>query len=171
MKNTRLYLYFLTAIFIIISCTVAFSGCTSGEGSTITVPEFEVIGPPPVEVTIEQLYTDYVANEAAANAKYKEEKLLFYRIEVEEVVGNYFQMAEALGVGDYSYVKLYFINGAMKFKLRENYFGIMQNIEEGYILNIIGECEGLREGFIIIDDCWVESVVGDLGTNEELDFY
>lgn len=40
----------------------------------------------------------------------------------------------------------------------------MQKIEEGFVLNVVGECYGLLEGFIYIGDCWIESIVGDLGT-------
>jgi len=171
MNNVRFILSFLTTLAISISCIVGFNGCTSGGGSHVTVPEFEGIGPPPIEVTIDLLYADYVANEEDTIAKYSEKKLLFSGVEVEEVVGNYFMMADAMGAGELVYVKLHFTAGDVKFKLREEYFGIMQNIEEGYVLNIIGKCEGLREGVIVVDDCWVESVVGDLGTDEGLDFY
>ena len=173
MKRVKFILSIVFTCAISTICIIGINGCTSDGGGTIDVPEFEEIRPPPIEVTIDQLYADYLANEVSANAKYRDGKLLFYDIEVEEVVGNYFMMSEALGAasGDLTYVKLHFYSGVAKFKLREEYFGIMQNIEEGYVLNIIGECEGLKEGFLVIDDCWVESVIGDLGADKELDFY
>jgi hypothetical protein len=171
MEKVRYSIRLLTILSILITCIVIFTSCTNGESNSIVVPEYQGIGPPPLEVTIDQVYADYANNEVDADAKYSEEKLLFSEIEVDEVFGNYFQMGEALGAGDLSYVKLNFAAGVAKFTLREEYFGVMQNIEEGFVLNIIGQSIGLREGLLIIDDCWVESVTGDLGIGEELDFY
>ena len=171
MKRFKFSIYFLAFFVTWFIYIVSFSGCSGNEGESIVVPEYEGIGPPPLEATVSQVYADYLADEENADVKYGKEKLLFSGVEVEELFGDYYQMAEALGAGDQSYVKLYFTAGTAKFRLREEYFGIMQNIEEGYILNIIGECEGLQDGLVFIDDCWVESVVGDIGTGEEPDFY
>ena len=156
---------------IILTTVVGIGGCKGNDEEVVVIPEFQGIGPPPLEVTISQVYADYLTNEEDADAKYSKEKLLFSEVEVEEIFGNYFQMGDALGAGELSYVKLSFNAGTAKFKLREEYFGVMQNIEEGYVLNIIGQSRGLQEGLLLIDDCWVESVIGDLGIGEELDFY
>jgi hypothetical protein len=99
-----------------------------------------------------------MAEEAAADAKYKWERLLFYEVGVEEVVSETFY--DGGREEDREIINLYFITGLVKFTPQN--FGIMQNIEEGYVLNIVGECRGLFKGFVIIRDCWVESVIGDL---------
>jgi len=161
---------FLATVAVLAVSIIGF-GCANNTESTSAAPEFEEPGPPPIEITVDQVYADYVANEEDADVKYSEKILLFSGIEVEEVVGNYFFMSEYMGAADLVFVKLYFTSGSAKFKLRDEYFGIMQNIEEGYVLNVVGECEGLQEGFIIIDDCWVESVIGDLGTDADEDSY
>ena len=171
MKYGRLNRLFPITIALLVVALIGLSGCSENAESSFVVPTFEEPLPPPVEVTIDQLYQEYMADEAAAEVKYKGKGLLFYEVEVEQVVGNYMMMAEALGAASEEYVKLYFTAGFIKFRLRGVDFGIMQNIEEGYVLNIVGECRGLYKGFVIIDDCWVESVIGDIGTGGEVEFY
>ena len=43
----------------------------------------------------------------------------------------------------------------------------MQNVQVGYIQNLVGNCDGLSAGLIMIVDCYVESIFGDLGTTVE----
>jgi hypothetical protein len=100
-----------------------------------------------------------MSDEDDAALKYCEKRFLFSEIEVEEVFGRDYTDNH----GQITYVQEYFLVGTAKFKLRD--FGIMQNIEEGFVLNIIGECRGLLKGFVYIEDCWVESIIGDLGTS------
>ena len=169
MKYGRLNRLFPITMAILVVGLICLSGCTESAGSSFVVPTFEEPGPPPMEVTVDQLYQEYMSDEAAADAKYKGERLLFYEVEVEQVVGKYLMMAEE--AADLDFAKLYFTAGFVKFRLRGEDFGIMQNIEEGYVLNIVGECRGLQKEFIAIEDCWVESVIGDLGTGEEVDYY
>lgn len=164
MKN-----YILKSLLVIAISAFSLTGCAENAESSFVVTTFEYPGPHPIEVTVEQLYEEYMADEATANVKYIGKRLLFNEIEVEEVFGSYFLMGEALGAATQEYAKLYFMNGFIRFKPRN--FGIMQNIEEGYVLNLVGECWGLQKGFVVIEDCWVESVVGDIGTGEEVDFY
>ena len=180
MKHSRLNRLFLVIIAILVVALIGLTGCTESAGSSIVVPTFTELGPPPIEVTVEQLYQEYLADETAADAKYKGERLIFNEVEVEEVVrvldygggmvdyyvywvANYPVISIEDGMALDVIFKTHFIIGFVKFRLRGEYYGIMQNIEEGYVLNIVGECQGLfQSGFIIIDDCWVESVIGDL---------
>ncbi len=158
-----------TVIVVLAFSFIGFSSCTNNTDNTLLTPEFEEPEAPPMEVTIDQLCADYTADAAAADTKYRGGRLLFYDVEVQQVVGGYYQMSPALGADSLQYVKLYFTNGLVKFKPQD--FGIMQNIEEGYVLNVVGECIGLNQGFIYIEDCWVESVVGDIGTGGYVDYY
>ncbi len=59
------------------------------------------------------------------------------------------------------FVNEYIMIGLVKFRLRD--FSVLQNIEAGYVLNIVGESRGLLRGFVIIKYCWVESIEGDIG--------
>ncbi len=61
---------------------VGLAGCTSAASAP---PAFEPFSPLPMEVTVNQISSDYAADEAAADAKYSVEKLLFYEVAVEEV--------------------------------------------------------------------------------------
>jgi len=172
MSYFRVIVLFLATIAILAVGLIGFGGCAGNAENGFTVPTFTEPGPPPKEITIDQIYAEYMADEAAADAKYKWERLLFYEVEVEQVVGKYMMLAEALGAARLDFAKLYFTAGSVKFRLRGEDFGsIMQNIEEGYVLNIVGECRGLQKGFVAIDNCWVESVIGDLGTGEEAEYY
>jgi len=172
MKYVRFSCLHLVAIAILVINLIGFTSCAGNTENGLIVPTFTEPGPPPKEITIDQIYAEYMADEAAADAKYKWERLLFYEVEVEQVVGKYMILAEALGAASLDFAKLYFTAGSVKFRLRGEDFGsIMQNIEEGYVLNIVGECRGLQKGFVAIDNCWVESVIGDLGTGEEAEYY
>ena len=62
-----------------------------------------------------------------------------------------------------TYLKEYFISGKVKFVEVLDYYVVMQNIEVGYVLNIVGVCQGLKQDYVYIGDCWIESVKGDLG--------
>ena len=163
---------FLATVAVLAVSIIGF-GCANNTESTSTAPEFEEPGPPPIEITVDQLYGEYTADEATADAKYMGERLLFYEVEVERVDGYWVY----IGLGEWNFEKTFFISGSVKFRLQGEDYGIMQNIEEGYVLNIVGECRGLISGaydkkpLILVYDCWVGSVVGDLGTGEMPDSY
>jgi len=162
MNYGRLNCLFPITMAILVVALIGLSGCT-GNPDDVTSPIIMPLNPP-IEVTIDQLYTEYMADEAAADAKYKWERLLFNEVEVEQVVASLFDV----GHGHFVFVNEYFMTGHVKFRLRD--FGIMQNIEVGYVLNLVGECQGLQglpREIVAIYDCWVESVIGDLGEGEE----
>jgi len=164
MNYGRLNRLFPITMAILVVALIGLSGCTGNPENGLIVPTFTEPGPPPIEVTIDQLYQEYMTDEAAAKAKYKGERLLFNEVEVEEVVGSLFDV----GHGHFVFVNEYFMTGHVKFRLRD--FGIMQNIEVGYVLNLVGECQGLQglpREIVAIYDCWVESVIGDLGEGYE----
>jgi len=137
------------------------TGCTNNE---ISIPEYTPLAPPPKEVAIEQLLFDYMTDEAAANTKYKDKRILLYEVEVEEVVTSYYPVRSDIYGYTYLYVD-YFLSGGCKFTLKD--FELMQNVQVGYILNLVGNCNGLSAGLIMIADCYVESIFGDLGTTAE----
>ena len=144
------------------------TGCAGSTENGFVVPTFTEPGPPPIEVTVEQLYAEYMADETAADAKYKWKRLLFAEVDVEEVVGKIYVDQH----GDPIFLNDYFVSGHIKFIELQDFFVVMQNIKAGYVLNIVGDCRGLNQGFVYISDCWVESVIGDLGKGESgVEFY
>lgn len=152
----------LLAVLVITVLGLAMTGCN--RGSFTSLPHVE-LPERPMDVTVDQLSNAYIADEFASDVEYKGKRLLFTNIEVEKVCGKTYTDRH----GDAVFVNEYFITGSIKFLLRD--FGIMQNIKEGYVLNVVGECYGLVQGFVYMEDCWVEAVVGDLGGDVEIDFY
>jgi len=155
---------------LILFSIIALTGCAKHE---LFIPEYNTLNPPPEEITIGQLQSDYRVNEIAANAKYKGERLLFNEVEVEQLGGQWVY----IGLGEWIFEKTYFVSGSIKFRLRGEDYAIMQSIEEGYVLNIVGNCRGLvpggygEEPVVLVTDCWIESVVGNLGITWEPPFY
>lgn len=138
---------------------VSLPGCTS---TAATPPKFTApVAPlplPPMEVTVDQLSSDYELDEAAADAKYKGKKLLFSEVEIEKVI--------TWGIEPFDFPEnIYIMAGSVIFRLRD--YDVLQKIEEGYVLNIIGKCKGKLGGNIYISNSWVESVVGDIGKGSQ----
>jgi hypothetical protein len=157
MKYVRFNSFALFIIVIFIITLFSFPGCTGN--SVDTIPPITFSLEPPPEITVKQLVSDFMADEDTAAEKYCGKRFLFSEIEVEEIFGRDYTDNHGL----ITYVQEYFMIGATKFKLRD--FGIMQNLEEGFILNVVGEVRSYLKGFVYIEDCWVESIVGDLGTS------
>jgi len=148
---------FMVTMCILIIFSIGITSCTDTESTTV-IPTFEGLNAPPVEVTIVQLCDNYETDPIAADDKYKRKRFCFYNVEVEAVDDNN--------------TKRYFMAGNVKFILRST--SMMQNVESGFVLNLIGECQGLVDmsgEIVTINDCWVESVVGDLGIDEPVDTY
>ena len=150
MKGKVKYL-FLSLIGILVISLVVLSGCAGNDSAVPTFPAFEALLPPPVEVTVDQLYQEYMTDEAAAEAKYKGERLLFSGVRVEEV-SNFFYIARP--------IEFYILNGSVKFKPR--YPSDVESIREGFVVDIVGEAQGIIFGFLIVKDCWINIVEGDI---------
>jgi hypothetical protein len=74
------------AICIFLIGPMVLIGCTTNAASSLAPPVITDINPPK-EVTVDQLYAEYMANEVEADAKYKWKRILFMEVEVEEVFG------------------------------------------------------------------------------------
>ena len=141
-------------------------GLTACSNSAATTPEYRNFSPPPITVTVEQLWADYTSDAAAADARYKGNMLLFSEVEVEQVVGRDYTDRH----GEIQYLKESLVAGSVKFELRD--FNLQQNIEAGFVLNnVVGECHGLLGGFVVIRDSSVDSTQPDIGIPEEVDYY
>jgi len=114
----------------------------------------------PLEVTIDQIYAEYMADEAAAEDKYKGERLLFYGITVEEV-GSYIDPDEGLFM-----YNTYIIVDSVKFFPK--YTDYLDNVRDGFVVDIVGECRGLlwpinsMEPLLSINDCWINTIEGEV---------
>lgn len=147
----------LIAICILLIGSIGVIGCKNSD-SYLTFSNYKNVPEIPPEITIDQLYLDYITDPIAADDKYKGERFCFYEVEVEEVF-------------DYGTSgKKFFVTNNVKFVLRSA--SKMQNVEPGFILNLVGECRGIENMPIVtreviaVKDCWSEGVNCDLGEDE-----
>jgi len=140
----------------VVAFSFGFIGCTR---VPFSAPVPMTLAKPPAAVTTAQISADYSNDAAASDLKYKGLRLLFTNITVDDVSQQYFIPTYS---GGKTMFTMYFTSGSIRFKLKD--FNLMQSVEKGYILNIVGQCQGLNQGFVIIDDCWVQSIVGELNT-------
>lgn len=159
MKRCKFRCIFMISLCILLTSLIGITGCSNGE-SGIALADFEELSlKPPIELTISQLYEDYVNDPIAADDEYKGKRLCFMEVKVE----NVFDFGTS--------VKQFFITGNVKFVLRSS--SKMQNVVPGNVLNLVGECKGLENTpreVVTFKDCWVEGVNCDLG-GDEVPFY
>lgn len=160
MKYVRFSCLCLVTIAIFVISLAGFIGCKGNDvGNTITSPKFEGVARLPLEVTIDQIYAEYMADEAAADGKYKGERLLFYGIVVEEV-SSYIDPDEGL----FMYNTYIIVDSA---KFTPKYTDYLDNVRDGFIVDVVGECRGLiwplsREPLLSISDCWINTIEGEV---------
>jgi hypothetical protein len=112
----------------------------------------------PSSVTVEQISNDYKNDPIGANAKYLGKSLSFDSVVVENIHAVFF------GGNVYSLTLDYFTSGNVSFQLFD-FKDAQQRIQPGYILKLEGICQGISEGgYIRINDCWYQSIQGDMGT-------
>jgi len=151
----KLFTLIITGLLLISLAGLA--GCTA---SAFTPPQFEEPISLPPEITVDQLYSEYSADEAAADAKYNGEKLLLYEVVVEEVkIKGYVSDSE---VGIFNVGIIEFESGGVGFTV---YDSTKWSIEPGFILNIEGICVGISliEKLPTIQVSYIESIKGDIG--------
>jgi len=112
----------------------------------------------PLSVSIEQISNEYKLDPVKADAKYKDRRLVFNSIEVDEVHTIYYQSGGAIAAPMVDYFRA----DMVRFELLDAK-GVQQRVQTGYILNLDGICQGLVGSLVRVSDCWVGSVKGDLG--------
>ena len=129
-------------IIIIVSflCLLAFSGCRQGLSLPYTPIRLE---PPPVELSLEKVYNDYMIDINEAEEKYMGKRFLFKGLVV-DWVGSYVLNQR---IGDYSIMV-----GNVKFKPRCE--RDLDQIFPGFIINVTGIPQSLFvDRILIITDC------------------
>lgn len=150
MKNIQFRQIVFFTMILLLSSLIVLAGCARYE---LFIPEYQHLNPPPDEVTIEQLLSDYMTDEVAADAKYKGKTFLFNGIEVEEVGNN-------INTYPPSPSDIFIISGSVKFTPRN--VTDFDYIAKDFVVDIIGECQGWQFSRVLITDCWVGVVEGDL---------
>jgi hypothetical protein len=154
-RRFKLFALIITGSLLINLASLA--GCAA---SAFTPPRFEEPLSLPPEITVDQLYSEYSADEAAADAKYNGEKLLLYEVVVEEVKIKAYIIDSEVGIFNVGIIE--FESGGVGFTV---YDATKWNIETGFILNIEGICLGisLMEKIPTIQVSYIESIKGDIG--------
>ncbi len=127
------------------------TGCS--RNSELAAPEFtEPDTAAVIEITPAQLYAEYTADEAAATARYKGKRLSFIGVTAEKVINEFYDPRATL---------LYVLVDSVKF--RPTYAAYIDDVREGFVLDIAGEVTGLIFGSLFIHNCWIQIVEGDAG--------
>ena len=149
----------VTATVIILAALFVLTGCQSDEP---VIPVYHAVGAPPVEVTIEQLLSDYTSDEAAADIKYGGKRLLFTNVEV--------QSLNIIFIDSANDPIIHIVNSDIEFRPR---FDIDTTfVREGFIVDIIGEVFGwfgVVDRYLVVEDCWVKIIEGDAGSAFDLE--
>ncbi|MFC1865524.1 hypothetical protein ACFLYB_02275 [Chloroflexota bacterium] len=149
----------VTATVITLSGLFVLTGCQSDEP---VIPVYHAVGAPPVEVTIEQLLSDYTSDEVAADIKYKGKRLLFSDVEVESLTIIFIDSAND--------PILYIVNSDIEF--RPKYDIDTTFVREGFVVDMIGEVYGwfgLVDRYLVVENCWVKIIEGDAGSVLDLE--
>ncbi len=136
------------------------------QNDPLTVPIYEPILPPPLEVTPDQLFSDYKADEIASGNKYKEQRLLFSGVVIEEVSSFLENPDPQIGQGfvlkkDLGSIDIYIRNGSVKFRPRDTWEIFSMRV--GSTVDIVGKALGLVSDILIIEDCWIDVTEGEGG--------
>jgi len=142
----------LVYILVTISLMVGLVGVISCGGETVTPPSGGTTPPPEeivVEVTAQELYSDYEANEVAADQKY-EDKIL----QVDGVI-----ISIGKDITDTPYVVLgkgedFELGGVQCFFNDED---VVAQLSKGQIATVKGKCTGYLWN-VLVEDCSLESI-------------
>ncbi|UCE98319.1 MAG: hypothetical protein JSV74_03070 [Dehalococcoidia bacterium] len=137
----------LSALFVL-------TGCQSNQQ---LIPVYRPVEAPPLEVTLDQVLSDYISDEETANITYGGKRLLFSNIEVERIKVN--------NMDDYDIPIVHIVSNGVEFKPR--FESDTTFIREGFVLDIIGEVDGwfgAAKRYLVVKNCWVKVVEGDAGS-------
>jgi hypothetical protein len=157
---------FIATAAIFVAGLIGFSACAGNAASVSVTPDFEDLDEPlPIEVTVEQLYQEYLADEAAANAKYEGQRLLFTNVEVEDInAHNVDPSAEVRNV--------YLVNSFVEFRPR--YMIDVALVQVGFVVDIVGTPRGIfgiDQQYLVVDDASVFIVESDAGVASDVPLY
>lgn len=152
MKSTKLKTVIISIIVLLLSSSIVLAGCGRYE---LFVPKYQNFTPPPNQVAIEQLISDYMTDEVAADVKYKGQTFIFTGIVVEQV-GN------TINTYPPSPSDIFIISGFALFTPRSMLD--FDHIGKDFVVDIIGECRGWQFNRVLIADCWVGIVEGDVAS-------
>lgn len=157
MKIIKNIVAIFSILILLLSSLYLLAACGNNE-QLVTV--YQPIASPPVEISIEQLISDYMTDKAAADVKYKGKTFLFTEITVEEVQNNANTYPPPFDT--------YILSGLTQFSPRYNTG--FDYIGKGFVVDIIGKIQGWQFSRVSITDCWVGVVEGDIDNLPTLEY-
>ena len=153
MNRCGLSLRFISLPILLVGIVALVSACFGGYAAEVpAVSKFE---DPPEEIDVETLYSHYMTDEETADSIYKGKKFLFTDIAVEIIESVVLDPKHA---GD-----TYIMYDSVKF--RAQYPNDLDYYKEGFIVEVVGEVQGMQFGdILVIKNCWFKVVEGDLAT-------
>lgn len=149
----KLFFPVLVALLIGLVGLIVITGCNR---ASLFVPEYTYLEPAPIMVTSDQLYKDYIEDEAAAAARYQNKPIWIIDARVNAYIesesGNYLTMEwfyeeiedhEELVVGILS---LAFSTLQLEPQISDGFI----DIGDGYLVEVVGECQGISDGVITV---------------------
>jgi hypothetical protein len=139
----------LSASAVLTFAALAIGGCTQ---ESFKPPTATTLATAPNEATALQLWQDYKADPAAAAAKYEGKSFHFARVRVDQM--------SFLGEGGDN--ELYVQEGLdpdiERVKFRTEKLSDILNVREGYIVEIVGEPQGVQFGYVIVKMSWLRVI-------------
>jgi hypothetical protein len=136
------------SVFLAVSCT----------GTSVFIPEAVQLEQPPIKVTADQLYQEYMADEAAADARYKGKEVWVTEAQIDTCLesesGCYLIMRwhpEERIVHDGIVVFSVPAFSVCTVKLEPQFSEGFKDVDGGYIVEIVGECQGISEGVVNVN--------------------
>lgn len=144
---------FLPVLDVLLIGLITITGCSR---ANLFVPEYTHLEPAPIMVTADQLYNDYELDEAAAEAKYQGKQIWITEARVDAYIdsesGNYLKIRwfyEEIEDHEELVVETYSL-ASSTLQLEPQYSDGFRDVGDGYLVEIIGEYQGILEGVVTV---------------------
>ena len=145
--NKLFYLSLLPAAVVLLISLAACSGVNNS-----SIPTMGELEPPPDEISIDKIYSDYLEDRESADSTYQGRRFLFTNVKAEEIESNFLNPRA---------VDNYVMADSVKFRAR--YASYLDGYKEGFVVDVVGVVQGMQIGdILVIKDCWFSVVEGDL---------
>ena len=129
-------------------------GCTR---PGVFIPYTIQLEPLPITITADQLYAEYMADEAAADAQYKDKEVWFTKA----IVDSYVQSPSEnyITISTKPQLVIRYFHGFIfsKKEVPKIFITVCssEKLQKGNVVEIVGECQGMSEGVVTVKINWV----------------
>jgi hypothetical protein len=138
--------------YIAASLTPVLLASTACSQEAFTPPSASTIATAPNEVTALQLWKDYQTDPVGAAAKYQGKNYHFARVRVDQM--------SFLGEGGDNeyYVQEGTDPNIERVKFRTDSLSDIINVRDGYIVEIVGQPQGIQFGYVVVKMSWLKVI-------------